>query len=509
MKITPYANSQYLDYCSVNNVQNRQPYFCAKKSKDEFVSDTKANESFSERFIKKFLPGKAAELNLLKLIKLRNKNCPDDTLDERFAHEKLSLVQREQLQHLIYIPNRQKQLTKSELLKLVDNSYSYYRNERIYKKKDCTDNIIKYNLLYDIKNRREQFELDEIMKLGYEQPKTIEKILSLGLLENIKGRKVQPDMDDIITFAKALPDDNKEAQKVLKTIANRNLLTTDFGKGECLSLDKALVLAELDKKTYKEFLQKGLLKYHTNFSSDVLKRMLLYDFDDKQVSRFKKILQRDVFLYETYANKVMALSDKQTELFLKVIDAGFQHKDSLAAFHVTTLDDDILEKFEKARSDAKLKKNLLKDGEHDLADEDIDDFFAENWDLICITIDTIGLPAFEYAYATKLEGLENLVRLNKVKFGGISDTFQSKLKKLLADKTISPDERLDKFRIMASLPDSGRSWLYPFIVPHRVTPENLSDAKAIWAQRGKTFDEKYLEFCEKFHISPDDTKIRK
>lgn len=515
MKINFQFTPHYQMYSGLINKQNTNPCFTAKHEEDEFVCENKKSKSFSEKLIDKISPRIALERDINKLMDLRNKKCPDYKIDADFINSEIknrNLKNNELnvLKQIVYLPDNRRQLDKTEILNLADFSsgkiYGFSKSDSKFK----AENIIKYRLLSDIKGRRKQLSLAAIEELGNERQEVIEKVLSFGLLKDIKGRKPQLEMYEIISLAQELAADNEEAEKVLQNIEKRKLLSFKFGSGKYLDANKVVTLAKVDDDSFADLLKIGFLKEHQKFEADFFDRLLFKNLDDESLKRFKMLFEKlDPDEYKIDANtgyKIINMTDETFTNFIKMVGSELYQPELEIFCHLATLGVDILDKLEQANNDAMAKKDLLKNGEQELTNYDIDYFFEENGTYICDTIYTIGLPAFEYAYASKLDGLKNLVNLNS---DDNFETFQFELKNLLNHKNIPPEERLDKFRIIANLKPSQRETIYPYIKPHIVTPEHLKDAKEIWAQRGKTFDEKYSEFCEKFHISEDDYKIRK
>lgn len=489
---------------------------------NDYLLMTKKSENLSDKFVRKILektnPKIAICNQLNQLAALRNRNCPDDKLDIDFRKEpSLKNCPAEDLKyliHMIYLPNNSKQLTKEELIDLAQDNYGSGVHKKI-----CT-NIIKYKLLYDVKGREKPLSLDEITAIALLKPEEIDTVFAKGLLKDIKGRKEPLNAYEIRTIAEELtPLHPKQQEKLLNAIEERKLLTTKFGSSY-LDADKVIAFGYLNTQNgWEGFKNNGIIKFHQSYDAAAIPDMMFYN--DDETERCKVLFEETKLKYSRdNLAKIINMKNEIFDNFIKISKSDFTYTEIEDIIHTAKLSSDILEKYKQAREDAFLKRNLLKDGINDLTDEEIDDFFKTRSVQICDTIDTIGLPAFEYAYASKLSGLDALVSLNKNKN---YETFQPVLKKLLDDKTISPEERIDKFRIIASIPEfeqnikyliskgehqSNRDKLYKYIKPHNVTPDYTAQANEIWSQHGKTFDEKYLEFCKKFNISPDDAKIR-
>lgn len=523
---------------------------------NEYLLLTRTNENLSDKFVRKILektnPKRAVCKQLNQLVTLRNRNCPNDKLDMDFIKEPFikncPAEDLKYLVHVVYLPNNSRQLTKEELINLAQDNYG----SGVHKKM-CT-NIINFKLLYDIEGREKPLSIDEAKAIAHLKPEEINTIFEKGLLEDIKGRQTPLNAYEIRTIAEELtPLHPKQQEKILNAIEERKLLTAEFGSSY-LDADKVIAFGHLNTQGgWEVFKNNGILKFHQSYDADAIQDIMFYNEDEME--RCKVLFEETKLKYSRDdLAKIINMKKEIFENFIKISKSDFTYTEIGDIIHTSKLSPDILEKYHQAKEDAYLKRNLLKDGIHDLTDEEINNFFATRSVLICDTIDTIGLPAFEYAYASKLAGLDTLVNLNKNRN---YETFQPVLKKLLDDKTISPEERIDKFRIIASIPEfelrindlikllkdktipaderisklkkfastpeykqkikdlilkgeyqSSREILYEYIKPHNVTPEHVAEANEIWSQHGKTFDEKYLEFCKKFSISPNDEKIR-
>lgn len=179
--------------------------------------------------------------------------------------------------------------------------------------------------------------------------------------------------------------------------------------------------------------------------------------------------------------------------------------------------------FDKALKDAKAKKNQIKAFNQDLTDKDLEEFFNQYKEDIIYTIDLIGLSAFEYSFTSKKKGMEALMEaVNILRNSSTVEEYNS-MKSKLSDKSIEPQDRLKKLRILAGLkPHCNTKEFAKFIElvkPNTPTQKEIKDAQDIWNDTKfwnrfkelsfeEKFEQKLAEFAIRFGVNKNDPKLR-
>ena len=194
------------------------------------------------------------------------------------------------------------------------------------------------------------------------------------------------------------------------------------------------------------------------------------------------------------------------------------------------------ESIEKALNDAKEKKNQIKSGREDITNADIEKFFAQNTRKIDEVIKLIGISAFEYAFTSKIEGMERLckaaeeitykqnndkniyrihsriVRISDDDYTLTDTKIITKIKQALQDKSIEPQEKIKKLKTLAALKTHCTieefEGFIDLIKPNKPTQEQVKKAVDIWSNNKMFYEDKWNAFCEEFGIEKDNTKVK-
>ena len=180
----------------------------------------------------------------------------------------------------------------------------------------------------------------------------------------------------------------------------------------------------------------------------------------------------------------------------------------------------------KALVDAKAKKHQIKTFDQDLTDSYLEEFFMKdgNFENIARTIALIGLPAFEYSFTSKISGMESLIESTKAVFSRFYYEPEriENLAERLKDKSIEPQERISKLKVLAGLinccNDSNElQGFIDLIKPSKANEEDVAFAKSLWnnpkfwsspGDFSEKFEKTYSDFCEHFGVDKNDRKVR-
>lgn len=521
------------------------------------ISDNKFISFFQNIFLSKDdIERYKTEQELIVLAKERNKNyedCPiylnfkldnDDTPVGTLGCKLYSLSRLKELKNMIYLPDNSRQLEASELAELLraDNFSKYLTKINDYKllydipnrskqlsltdiinmSKNLPDEAIqriqKYRLLENIDGREKELTLEEAKNIGLCLSPIIKNIFKYGLLKDIPERKItnndksivnmQMSVMEVIDLANIIPQNN-EGKLLMHRIKSRKLLTDKFGSESYLYVHTVADLAKLKNKEWNKIKESGILKYHENFDKRSINDFI--KLPDEKLEKAKHLVS---FKYcaEKELKKFIELPDKVSDKVLNFLENEDYKIDINAILYLLKFDKNILKLKNQAKEEAILKRNQLRDGVGELKDSDINKFF-QNFELkICAAIDLLGLNTFVHSYSMKLEGVNDLIDAveNLVDKNNMLEIERRHLKSVLANKSISPEDKISKVMTLSVVADNYdiRKHLISLIKPNTPTKEQLDNAKGIWAQHGKTFDEKYTEFCGAFSISPDNEKVK-
>lgn len=555
MKITLLSNNFY------NNIQKpHQKYmqppvsfgdyeggFESANTPEERKYDNKLTDFFNYLFKSK----EEAEIYNLKkevchLADKRNKNCPDDIID---LEDVLLDVSEENpkadltfLKEIIYLQGNSQQLTSSEIACLLD--FSEEERER----------LVKYKLLYDVEGRKKQLHMLDAAELAHSHDYIIERIQKMNLLGKIEGRKSDLTIADAVFIARfddemcrqildegILSDiDGRENPLTGEEVANfysfllslkpgkksskqsedlilmfhkakeRGLFSDKFGSKAYLDMSRVAKLAKLSEQNFANIKNSGILKFHQNLMSETLE-FLAYNsnntqflknavtfldlFEDTSVFDIQDIfeLNEDGFtnfvnftkkynLNSKFSPAVCIVASKSGDENMgkslhKVYDAVFVHRDQLGNANEVLSDSDI--------------KNLI------------------NFAPVVSAIYLLGTNSVIHSFSLKYEGVANLFKSLWSYEQIVQKSEKDELKEKLSAKSIPPEDKIQRLLTIISLSDTeSRKMLIDKICPNVPTQEMIGKAKAIWAEHGKTFDEKYETFCAAFDLDTENPKIR-
>ena len=562
MEITPatvkfYNNTTKLHQKYMQNPVSFGDYECGfEPEKTDNIQETKKyDRNRLTDFCNYIFKGKEkTEIYNLKkevcnLADKRNKNCPDDVID---IEEVLSDISDDNpredlsfLKEIIYLKGNSQQLTSSEInCLLVDLS------------EEQRERLIKYKLLYDVAGRKKQLHLLDAAELVHSDDYIIERIQKMNLLGKIEGRKSDLTIGDAIYIAKfddemcrqilesgILADiDGRENPLTGKEVANfhsfllshnhgkksskqsedlilmfhkakeRGLFSDKFGSNAYLDMSRAAKLAKLSEQNFANIKNSGILKFHQNLmtgtveflasnsnNTQFLKNAVTFLdlFEESTVLDFQNIseLNEDDFtnfvnftrknnLNRRFSPDVCIAAAKSGDEGMgaalnKVYDAAFAHHNQLVNAVDNITDDDIV--------------RLL------------------NHSSIVATIYLLGANAFIHSFSMKYYAVEDLLeRVNKYIIDYAKVPEQELLREKLSSKTIPPEDKIQRLSTIAAIDDPiEREILINKIHPNMPDKYMIDMAKSIWAEHGKTFDEKYETFCRTFELDNENSKIKK
>ena len=561
MKITPSANNFY------NNIQRpHQKYMQAPVSFGNNIDsfdkqDTSAPISAAESstLIGECI-GKAFQAmyddrivamrkKVIQLSSDRNRKFPDNRIDIETIINNIqdsSLYDDlEFLQNIIYLKNNGRQLTQDQIEYLMDTDNIDYA---------ARDNIVSAKLLYDVEGRKKQLHLRDVVELVHSHDYIIERIQKMNLLGKIEGRKSDLTIADAIFIARfddemcrqildegILSDiDGRENPLTGEEVANfysfllshkpgknsskqsedlilmfhkakeRGLFSDKFGSKAYLDMSRAAKLAKLSEQNFANIKNSGILKFHQNLMSETLE-FLAYNsnntqflknavtfldlFEDTTVFDIQDIfeLNEDGFtnfvnftkkynLNSKFSPAVCIAASKSGDETMgaalnKVYDAAFFHREQLGNTGEVLSDFDI--------------KNLI------------------NFAPVVSAIYLLGTNSVIHSFSLKYEGVANLFKSLWSYEQIVQKSEKDELKEKLSAKSIPPEDKIQRLLTIISLSDTeSRKMLIDKICPNVPTQEMIGKAKAIWAEHGKTFDEKYETFCAAFDLDTENPKIR-
>lgn len=505
-------------YVTLNNFKTQNISFSAKPNKssgktnlgtlscDEFISSKNSElgtiETYKRKLIEKINPKEAMINNVLDLVDYRNSLGISPELDisrDDFCNTDNFEHYINNLKKIIYIPNRKEQFTESVISALMYNP-------------KVLDNVVKHNLHLPIKGRNQDLSFYDIQFLAEENDNSYDLMMKNNLFSDIKGRENPLSGYELKLLSKAICE-NKEkiSQKTFSNIKERNLLTLKFKSGEYLTMPNVIALALLSKSDWKNLKDNDILKYHKSYSPDLIPELVnIADEDFDKISEIVKmydgqINSKDFSIITKFSKK--SINDAQ-----KLFGEGSNIVNLSKFLYFAVYDSDIKEKFEQAYNLATEKQKLVFKDYDGVPKGTLEEFFELYQLRIYEFIDLFGMEAFNYLLS---EGYDNMTDLLDVIDTPSSSEYafytieqREELKKRLADKSILPEEKIQKGRAVLSMPTielKGR--LINLINSNKPTKEQMNLAKKIWASKDKSFEEKLLAFNNEFGTA-DNKKVQ-
>ena len=501
MKITPaniqLTNIPHRTFTSGNKNDTMSSRPMTPASFDEFVSADKLPETFVDR-CKKFLerkksPEALAVEYLNNVIAYRNRMIPEKKLayfSDLPAHPEDFNGYINNIKDVIYVPERKYQFGRYDLCCFAS-------------KPDILNTIVQNNLHKQIKGRKAEFNSAELEKLGSVTENNYPLMMKYGLFADIKGRPNPLNSNELIQLSNSISKyKDKISPKTFHNIKDRQLLVSKFDSGNYLPAEYIIPLALLSNADWRNIKNNGALKYHNMFEPDVIPDIAKMSADKiAKIVPLKNIV--DIWISRANLSKLFSMSDAQFDTAEKFVKDSYTFKDIETLLYCTTYSSDIVDKFNSAKEIAARKKDLIFKDYDCVPKDSIDDMFEDYSLSIHEFLDILGLKPFTYLCS---EGYDNMTDL----FSAIQTPLDSagtfytleqhkELKKRLSDNSLSPEEKLLKYRAVLAMPTVPlKDKLINLINTNSPSKEQILTAKKIWSDSGKTFDAKMLEFNENF-----------
>ena len=557
MKITLAANNFY------NNIQRpHQKYMLSPVSFGDYengfeLENTQEERKYGNRltdFCNSLFKNKEkAEIDSLKkevrhLADKRNKNCPDDRID---IEDVLSDVSEEYpkgdlsfLKEIIYLKGNSQQPTASEIDCLLDLSG------------EDRERLVKYKLLYDVEGRKKQLHLLDAAELSHLDDYILERIQKMNLLGKIEGRKSDLTIGDAIYIAKfddemcrqildtgmlaeiegreypltgedvvnfypfLLSDEQDEKNSkqgkdfisMFNKAKERGLFSDKFGSNTYLNMSRAASLAKISKSEFENIKNSGILKFHPNLMHESVE-FLAYNSNNtqflKNAATFLDLFEESTVL--DFQNISELNEDDFTNFvnFTRKNNLNSRFSPDVCIAAAKSGDEGMGAALNKVYDAAFAHRNQLVNAVDNITDDDIVRLL--NHSSIVATIYLLGANAFIHSFSMKYYAVEDLLeRVNKYIIDYAKVPEQELLREKLSSKTIPPEDKIQRLSTIAAIDDPiEREILINKIHPNMPDKYMIDMAKSIWAEHGKTFDEKYETFCRAFELDNENSKIKK
>lgn len=557
MKITPSANNFYNNIQRPHKKYMQAPvsfgdYECGFEPENNTQEERKHGDRLTDFCNSLFKSKEKAEIYSLKkeichLADKRNKNCPDDMID---IEEVLSDISDDNpkedlnfLKEIIYLKDNSRQLTSSEIdCLLVDLSAE--QRER----------LVKYKLLYDVAGRKKQLHLLDAAELVHSHDYIIERIQKMNLLGKIEGRKSDLTIADAVFIARfddemcrqildegILSDiDGRENPLTGEEVANfysfllshkpgkksskqsedlilmfhkakeRGLFSDKFGSKAYLDMPRAAKLAKLSEQNFANIKNSGILKFHQNLMSETLE-FLAYNSNNTQFLK-NAVTFLDLFEDTTVFDiqDIFELNEDGFTNFVnftKKYNLNSKFSPAVCIAASKSGDENMGAALNKVYDAAFFHREQLGNTGEVLSDFDIKNLI--NFAPVVSAIYLLGTNSVIHSFSLKYEGVANLFKSLWSYEQIVQKSEKDELKEKLSAKSIPPEDKIQRLLTIISLSDTeSRKMLIDKICPNVPTQEMIGKAKAIWAEHGKTFDEKYETFCAAFDLDTENPKIR-
>lgn len=561
MKITPSANNFY------NNIQRpHQKYMQSpvcfgnniasfdKQDTSDPISAAESSTLIGECIGKAFQAMYddrivAMRKKVIQLSSARNKKFPDNRIDIETIINNIqdsSLYDDlEFLQNIIYLKNNGRQLTQEQIEYLMDTDKIDYA---------ARDNIVSEKLLYDVAGRKKQLHLQDVVKLAQSHDYIIERIQKMNLLGKIEGRKSDLTIADAIFIARfddemcrqildegILSDiDGRENPLTGEEVANfysfllshkpgknsskqsedlilmfhkakeRGLFSDKFGSKAYLDMSRAAKLAKLSEQNFANIKNSGILKFHQNLMSETLE-FLAYNSNNTQFLK-NAVTFLDLFEDTTVFDiqDIFELNEDGFTNFVnftKKYNLNSKFSPAVCIAASKSGDETMGAALNKVYDAAFFHREQLGNTGEVLSDFDIK--ILINFAPVVSAIYLLGTNSVIHSFSLKYEGVANLFKSLWSYEQIVQKSEKDELKEKLSAKSIPPEDKIQRLLTIISLSDTeSRKMLIDKICPNVPTQEMIGKAKAIWAEHGKTFDEKYETFCAAFDLDTENPKIR-
>ncbi len=491
----------------------------------------------------------AMRKKVIQLSNARNKKFPDNRIDIETIINNIqdsSLYDDlEFLQNIIYLKNNSRQLIQENIEYLMDTDNIDYA---------ARDNIVSAKLLYDVEGRKKQLHLRDVVELARSHDYILERIQKVNLLGKIEGRKSDLTIGDAISIARfddemcrqileagVLADiDGRENPLTGEEVINfhsfllshnnskksskqsedliymfhkakeRGLFSDKFGSDAYLNMSSAAELAKLTDQNFANIKNSGVLKFHPNLISETVE-FLAYNSNRTQ------FLENAVTFFDLFDNTtcfdIQCVSDLNDEDFTNFVNitkeynlnSKFSPEVCIAASK--SGDEGMGEALNKVYDAAFLHRDQLGNANEVLSNFDIKNLV--DFTPVVSAIYLLGANAFIHSFSMKYEGVCNLLKKLWFYEQIVQKSEKDELKEKLSAKSIPPEDKIQRLLTIISLEDiDARKILIDKICPNVPTKEMIGKAKAIWAEHGKTFDEKYETFCAAFDLDTENPKIK-
>ena len=476
----------------------------------------------------------------------RNKNCPDDVIDIEDVLSDISDDNSKEdlsfLKEIIYLKGNSQQPTSSEINCLLDLS----EKER--------ERLVKYKLLYDVEGRKKQLHLLDAAELSHLDDYILERIQKMNLLGKIEGRKSDLTLADAIYIARfddeicrqildagILADiEGREYPLTGEEVANfysvlpspkhgkknskqsedlilmfhkakeRGLLSDKFGSNTYLNMSRAASLAKIPKSEFENIKNSGILKFHPNLMHESVE-FLAYNSNNtqflKNASTFLDLFE-DTTVFDLQ-NISELNEDDFTDFvnFTKKYHLNSKFSPAVCIAGSQTRDESMGDALNKVYDAAFAHREQLGNTGEVLSDFDIKNLI--NFDRVVSAIYLLGTNTFIHSFSLKYAGVAYLFK-ELWSYDQISPKSErNELRARLSAKSIPPEDKIQRLRTIISLEDAeARKMLIDKIRPNVPAQEMVDKAKSIWAEHGKTFDEKYETFCRTFDLDTENPKIK-
>ena len=559
MEITPatvkfYNNTTKLHQKYMQNPVSFGDYECGfEPEKTDNIQETKKyDRNRLTDFCNYIFKGKEkTEIYNLKkevcnLADKRNKNCPDDVIDIEDVLSDISDDNSKEdlsfLKEIIYLKGNSQQPTSSEINCLLDLS----EKER--------ERLVKYKLLYDVEGRKKQLHLLDAAELVRSDDYIIERIQKMNLLGKIEGRKSDLTIGDAIYIARfddeicrqildagILADiEGREYPLTGEEVANfysvlpspkhgkknskqsedlilmfhkakeRVLFSDKFGSNAYLDMSRAASLAKISKSEFENIKNSGILKFHPNLMHESVE-FLAYNSNNTQ---FLKNAATFLDLFEdTTVFDLQNISELNEDDFTNFVNftkkyhLNSKFSPAVCIAGSQTRDESMGDALNKVYDAAFAHREQLGNTGEVLSDFDIKNLI--NFDRVVSAIYLLGTNTFIHSFSLKYAGVAYLFK-ELWSYDQISPKSErNELRARLSAKSIPPEDKIQRLRTIISLEDAeARKMLIDKIRPNVPAQEMVDKAKSIWAEHGKTFDEKYETFCRTFDLDTENPKIK-
>lgn len=551
MKITLAANNFYNNIPRPHQKYMLSPvsfgdYECGFEPENNTQKEKKYGNRLTDFCNSLFKSKEKTEIYSLKkeichLADKRNKNCPDDRIDIEDVLSDISDDNQSAdlsfLKEIIYLKGNSQQLTSSEIDCLLDLSGE--DRERLVKYKllydvqgrskqlpvmeaaelaENNDNIIeriqKMNLLGKINGRKSDLTIDDARYLALFTDKTCQQILDEGILADIKGRENPLTGEEVWEFHTFLVEHKLDDNGILMLhkAKDRGLFTDKFGSNAYLDMSHVAELVKLPDPNFANIKNSGVLKFHQNLMTGTVE-FLASNSNNTQFLK-NAVTFLDLFEEATVLDfqNISELNEDDFTNFVNFtrknnLNSRFSPDVCIAA--AKSGDEGMGAALNKVYDAAFAHRNQLVNAVDNITDDDIVRLL--NHSSIVATIYLLGANAFIHSFSMKYYAVEDLLeRVNKYIIDYAKVPEQELLREKLSSKTIPPEDKIQRLSTIAAIDDPiEREILINKIHPNMPDKYMIDMAKSIWAEHGKTFDEKYETFCRAFELDNENSKIKK